>query len=39
MEVNRRKQNWAGRKRRGRKAGELREEKISRDLERGDGVR
>ncbi len=39
MEVNRRKQNWAGRKRRGRKARQLREEKRSRDLERSDGVR
>lgn len=39
MEVNRRKQNEAGKKRRGREGRQPREEKRSRDLVRGDGVR
>lgn len=35
MEVNRRKQNWAGRKEEGLRRRQRREEKRSRDLERG----
>lgn len=40
MEVNRRKQNWGwGEEEEGLRERQLREEKRSRDLESGDGVR
>lgn len=39
MDVNRRKQKWAERKRRGREREAAEGGERSRDLERGDGVR